>query len=205
MQRRMALAYGAAAFVALGLMLFVGWWQVDGPGAPEPLNHRPLSLTEMEFRLADHNGRPVGPETLLGRPSMVFFGFTFCPDICPTTLSDIADWLDALGEDAERLNVIFITVDPARDTIRAIADYVSYFHPGIRGWTGANAQIARAARGFHVTYERVTTQNGVYTMNHTSSVFMFDAKGRFVSTIDYHEQRQFALPKIRRAMRCETP
>lgn len=204
MRRRMAFTYSMAAIVGLGLALVIGWWQVDGPGALGPLNQRPLSLTEMEFRLTDHDGRPVGPETLLGRPSMVFFGFTFCPDICPTTLSDISNWLDALGEDAERLNVVFITVDPARDTIDTIADYVGYFHPGIRGWTGPNAQIARAALGFRVTYEKVTTENGDYTMNHTSSVFMFDAKGRFVSTIDYHEQREFALPKIRRAIKGAT-
>lgn len=203
MRRRALLGYGAAGLGALGLTLFAGWWQVDGPGAPEPIGQRPLALPSMDFRLTDHDGQPVGPETLIGRASMVFFGFTYCPDVCPTTLSDITGWLDALGEDAERLNVVFITVDPERDTAEAMAEYVGYFHPAIRGWTGPEAQIARAAEGFRAHYERVPTQGGDYTMNHTASVFLFDADGRFVGTIDYHEPREIAVPKIRRAMNEE--
>ena len=186
MRRRAALGYGATGLVALGLTLFAGWWQVDGPGAPEPVGQRPLALSSMDFRLTDHDGQPVGPETLIGRASMVFFGFTYCPDVCPTTLSDITGWLDALGEDAERLNVVFITVDPERDTAEAMEEFVAYFHPAIRGWTGPEAQIARAAEGFRAHYERVPTDGGDYTMNHTASVFLFDAEGRSVSTIDYH-------------------
>ena len=204
MRRRTALGYGAAALGAMGLTLFVGWWRVDGPGAPEAVARLPLPLTEMDFRLTDHEGQPVGPATLVGRPTMVFFGFTFCPDVCPTTLSDISGWLDALGEDAGQMNVVFITVDPDRDTVEAMAEYVGYFHPAIRGWTGAQDQIARAAEGFRASYERVPTDGGDYTMNHTASVFLFDAAGGLVSTIDYHEPREFAVPKIRRALEEET-
>lgn len=201
MRRRAVLGYGAAGLGALGLTLFAGWWRVDGPGAPEPAGQQPLPLTEMDFSLTDHEGRPVGPETLTGRASLVFFGFTWCPDVCPTTLSDISGWLDAMGPDAGRLNVVFISVDPERDTVDAMAEYVGYFHPAIRGWTGDPAQIARAAEGFRAAYEKVPTDNGDYTMNHTASVFLFDADGRFVSTIDYHEPREFAVPKIRRALK----
>src|SRR6056297_248748 len=204
MRRRTALGYGAAALGAMGLTLFVGWWRVDGPGAPEAVARLPLPLTEMDFRLTDHEGQPVGPATLVGRPTMVFFGFTFCPDVCPTTLSDISGWLDALDEDAGQMNVVFITVDPERDTVEAMAEYVGYFHPAICGWTGAQNQIARAAEGFRASYERVPTDGGDYTMNHTASVFLFDAAGGLVSTIDYHEPREFAVPKIRRALEEET-
>lgn len=200
MRRRAALGYSTAALGVFSLALFAGWWQVDGPGAPETSPGWPLPLTAMHFVLTDHEGREVAPDTLVGRPTMVFFGFTFCPDVCPTTLSDISGWLDALGEDAERLNVVFITVDPERDTVTAMADYVGYFHPAIRGWTGSADQIARATEGFRASYERVPTDGGDYTMNHTASVFLFDVEGRFVSTIDYHEPREFAVPKIRRAM-----
>ncbi|UWQ95535.1 SCO family protein [Rhodobacteraceae bacterium M385] len=203
MQRARFLGYGTAAVAAIGLMLFAGWWQVDGPGAPEPIGQRPVPLTEMAFSLTDHEGNAVGPETLLGNPTMAFFGFTYCPDVCPTTLSDISGWLDALGEEASPLNVIFITVDPERDTVSAMAEYVSYFHPAIRGWTGPEEQIARAAEGFRAVFERVTTDNGDYTMNHTASVFLFNAEGQFVTTIDYHEARDFALPKIRRVLQQE--
>ena len=200
MQSRSVLGYGAAVLGVLGLALFVGWWQVDGPGAPVPDDGRPLPLTAMEFDLTDHEGRPVGPDTLVGSPSMVFFGFTYCPDVCPTTLADISGWLDALGGDAEQLNVVFITVDPERDNVDAMAEYVGYFHPAIRGWTGPEEQIALAVEGFRATYEKVPIESGDYTMNHTASVFLFDAGGRFVTTIDYHEPREFAVPKLRRAM-----
>ena len=158
----------------------------------------------MEFRLIDHEGNSVGPDTLIGRATMIFFGFTFCPDVCPTTLSDISGWLDAMGEDADDLNVVFISVDPDRDTKEAMAEYVGYFHPAMRGWTGAPEEIARAAEGFRATYAKVATDDGDYTMNHTASVFLFDTGGRFVSTIDYHESREFAVSKIRRAMQNKT-
>lgn len=204
MRRRTALGYGGAGAGALALTLFAGWWRVDGPGAPEPIGQRPVDLSAMDFRLTDHEGNAVGPDTLIGRPAMVFFGFTYCPDVCPTTLADISGWLDALGEEAEQLNVVFITVDPERDTAGAMADYVSYFHPAIRGWTGPEDQIARAMNGFRASYEKVPTEGGSYTMDHTASVFLFDAEGQFVTMIDYHEPREFALPKIRRALKEET-
>ncbi|WP_167646954.1 SCO family protein [Mameliella alba] len=204
MRRRTILGYGAAGAGALVFALFVGWWQVDGPGAPELEGQRPLALSAMDFSLTDHEGNEVGPETLIGRPAMVFFGFTYCPDVCPTTLSDISGWLDDLGDEANEMSVVFITVDPERDTVDAMSEYVGYFHPAIRGWTGEDEEIAKAVRGFRASYERVPTEGGGYTMNHTASVFLFDAAGRFVTMIDYHEPREFAVPKIRRALEQET-
>ena len=204
MRRRTILRYGAVVAGALVIALFVGWWQVDGPGVPEPEGQRPLALSAMDFSLTDHEGNEVGPETLIGRPAMVFFGFTYCPDVCPTTLSDISGWLDDLGDAARDLNVVFISVDPERDTVEAMAEYVGYFHPSIRGWTGPEEEVARAVRGFRARYERVLTDRGDYTMNHTASVFLFDAAGRFITMIDYHEPREFAAPKIRRALEQET-
>ena len=204
MNRRTALKYAFSGIAAISLTLVVGWWQVDGPGASEQTELRPVSLSEMEFRLSDHEGDEVGPETLIGSPTLVFFGFTYCPDVCPTTLSDISVWLDDLGEEVHGMNVVFITVDPERDTVEAMAEYVSYFHPAIRGWSGPEEEIARAARGFRARYERVPTEGGDYTMNHTASVFLFDAQGQFTTMIDYHEPREFAVPKIRRALNKET-
>lgn len=200
MNRRTALKYAFTGIAAIALTLAIGWWQVDGPGAPEQTGLRPIALSEMEFRLSDHEGDEAGPETLIGRPTMVFFGFTYCPDVCPTTLSDISGWLDDLGDEAEGMNVVFITVDPERDTNEAMAEYVSYFHPSIRGWTGSEEEIARATRGFRARYERVLSDGRDYTMNHTASVFLFDAQGQFTTMIDYHEPRELAVPKIRRAL-----
>ena len=204
MRRRTILGYGAAGAGALVIALFVGWWQVDGPGAPEPKGQLPLALSAMDFSLTDHEGNEVGPETLIGRPTMVFFGFTYCPDVCPTTLSDISGWLDDLGDEANEMSVAFITVDPERDTVDAMSEYVGYFHPAIRGWTGEDEEIEKAVLGFRASYERVPTESGGYTMNHTASVFLFDAAGRFVTMIDYHQPRKFAVPKIRRALEEET-
>ena len=204
MNRRKITVYALAGLAAIALTLVVGWWQVDGPGAPEQTGLRPVALSEMHFRLSDHEGDEVGPETLIGRPTMVFFGFTYCSDVCPTTLSDISGWLDDLGEEVNGMNVVFITVDPERDTVEAMAEYVSYFHPSIRGWTGPEEEIARAAQGFRARYERVSTDGGDYTMNHTASVFLFDDDGQFTTMIDYHEPREFAVPKIRRALNKET-
>jgi len=101
-------------------------------------------------------------------------------------------------------------VDPRRihhrlEDAEAMAEYVGYFHPQIRGWTGSATEIARAAEGFRVRYERVPLDGGDYTMNHTAGVFLFDASGSLVSIIDYHEPRKFALPKIRRALTGSAP
>ena len=131
MNRNALLTYGAMAVGALALTLLAGWWQVDGPGAMTLQSKRPLPLTGMAFRMSDQNGESVGPETLSGKPSLVFFGFTYCPDVCPTTLSDISGWLDDLGEDVAEMNVVFITVDPERDTEAVMAEYISFFHPAI--------------------------------------------------------------------------
>lgn len=200
MTLRSLLTYAALGGSALGLALFVGWYQVDGPGAPGPAGKRPLPLTQMDFQMTDQNGVTVGPASLLNNPSMVFFGFTFCPDVCPTTLSDISGWLDDLGEEVAQMDVVFITIDPERDSVEIMAEYVSYFHPAIQGWRGSPNATKQAAEDFRARYEKIVTEGGDYTMNHTASVFLFDAQGQFAGTIDYHEQREFAVPKIRRVL-----
>ncbi len=195
--------FALAAVLSLTAAIGLGWWQVDGPGAEQAAGKTaaiPSPIGDMSFSMVDHEGAPVGPEDLLGRPSMVFFGFTFCPDVCPTTLADISGWLDDLGPDAERLNVVFISVDPERDTPAAMADYVAAFHPQIHGWTGSPEDVVQAAGAFRVTYKKVPLDDGGYTMDHTASVMLFDATGKFRSAIDYHEPREIAVPKIRLAL-----
>ena len=201
MKKRNFLTYGAVASGALTLTLFAGWWQVDGPGATEPVGKRPLPLTQMEFQMTDQGGAPVGPKALLGNPSMVFFGFTYCPDVCPTTLSDISGWLDDLGKDVAGMNIVFITVDPERDTVDVMAEYVSFFHPAIQGWSGTSDDTRQAAEGFRARYEKISKEGDDYTMNHSASVFLFDTEGEFSGTIDSHEPREFAVPKIRRTFK----
>ena len=148
----------------------------------------------MEFSLTDHRGITTTPQDWLGRPLLAFFGFTFCPDICPTTLSDISGWLEDLGSDADRLNVALISVDPERDTPQVLAEYVANFDPRITGFTGTPDQLTRTAADFRAKFQKIPTDDGDYTMNHTSGVFLFHADGRFGGIIDFHEDRRFAIP-----------
>lgn len=128
MTRREILSLGAAAGLAArlaGLGIGVGYSRWLRPAPPA----LPAALGDTPGRLVDHEGRAVGFPDLVGRAALVFFGFTSCPDVCPTTLGRIALWLDALGEDVARLTQVFVTVDPARDDAATMAAYVSAFHP----------------------------------------------------------------------------
>ena len=199
--RRRALIGSLAGLAAgsVGYMLALGAWQArEQQAADDP---RPLPLTEMGWRLTDHRGQPVTPADWQGRPVMVFFGFTFCPDICPTTLLNISDWMATLGVDADRLTAALVTVDPARDTPEALADYLSNFDPRIIGLTGSAEDIARITRDFRATYQQVPTGDGDYTMDHTAGVFLFRPDGRLANVIDFHENPALAVPKIRRVLR----
>tara|TARA_R110002020_G_scaffold453518_1_gene668421 strand:- start:87 stop:551 length:465 start_codon:yes stop_codon:yes gene_type:complete len=153
----------------------------------------------MSFTLTDHRGATVKPSDWIGRPAMIFFGFTWCPDVCPTTLGDITLWLEELGPDADRLNTVLISVDPERDTPEVLADYLSNFDPRITGLTGPLGEIERAASGFRATFEKIP-QGDRYTMNHTAGVLLFRADGGFGGIVDYHEDRRLAVPKIRRLL-----
>lgn len=132
------------------------------------------------FRLVDHTGTPRTLEDFRGKAVVVFFGFTHCPDVCPTTLAQMALALKQLPEDqARRVQVLFITVDPERDTPEVLARYVPAFHPGFLGLTGEPEAIAEAARSFKVFYQKVPGQRpGGYTLDHSAGTFVFDPQGR---------------------------
>lgn len=196
MNRRHILTGAAASVAAVGFMLTLGWWRSRPDTGRDLL---PVSIADMDFALTDHRGQPFAPPQWLGGPTMVFFGFTFCPDVCPTTLSDISGWLEELGPDADQLNIALISVDPERDTPAALADYLSNFDSRILGLTGALPEIEKAASGFRAMFEKLP-RDGDYTMNHTAGVFLFDADGRFTTIIDFHEDRRFVIPKIRRSL-----
>lgn len=202
MRRRKLILGGAGLLGAFGFTLGLGAWRSGDlrlTAVRETENGRP-DLSRMAWRLIDDQGNPVVPQDWLGQASMVFFGFTWCPDVCPTTLMDIADWLEGLGQDADRIRVAMITVDPERDSPEILAEYLSNFDIRIRGLTGSADAVAKAAEAFGVTYTRLPRDDGDYTMNHTSGVFVFRPSGELASTIDFHEERRFAVPKIRRAI-----
>ncbi|NOT40164.1 MAG: SCO family protein [Alphaproteobacteria bacterium] len=152
------------------------------------------------FRLTDQNGIVVTERTVLGRPSIVFFGFAYCPDVCPTTLASMTALLGRLGGDADKLGAYFVTVDPERDTVAALKTYLSSFDKRIRGLTGPTDQIAAIARPLGVFYER-SGSGSSYTMDHTASVFLLDAQGRLHGTIAYREDASVAEEKVRALLR----
>ncbi len=131
-----------------------------------------------------------------GRPSAVFFGFTHCPEVCPTTLGDIARWFDELGAEAGDLQVYFLTVDPERDSAQVLGDYVSRV-PGVSGVTGSRAETDKAIRAFRVIARKVPLEGGDYTMDHTASVMLFDRQGNFVQIVRCQEPLATAIPKLR--------
>lgn len=151
------------------------------------------------FELVDQNGKAVSEADILGKPTMIFFGYTFCPNVCPTTLSDMTVWLKELGPSADKLNAVFISIDPERDTVKAVKDYLSSFDPRIRGFTGTPEQIAHVVKTYRAYYRKVPGENGgPYLMDHTAGVYMMDAKDQFVGLIDYPETKANAVAKLKR-------
>lgn len=137
------------------------------------------------FSLTAQDGRTVTEKDLLGGPSIVFFGFTHCPDICPTALYDIGQIYSALGADGDKLKVFFMTVDPERDTQELLKTYLSSFDPRITGLTGSTDSIAQTMKVYRAYARKVPLENGNYTMDHTALVYLMDAQGRFVSSLHF--------------------
>src|SRR5215510_7202452 len=133
------------------------------------------------FQLVDQDGRKVTDEDFRGRPFLVFFGFTHCPEICPTTLFEVSEIIRNLGPDGDRVRAIFITVDPERDTPSALKEYLSSFDPRLSGLTGDLDAIAAVAKSYRAFYRKVPLDQGGYTMDHTAIVYLMDKQGRFVA------------------------
>ncbi len=149
------------------------------------------------FALVNDRGEPVTDVDLRGHPSLMFFGYTFCPDVCPTALTDVTSWLADLGDEAGDLAVYFVTVDPERDVVDRLHDYLSVFDPRIVGVTGPVDDVHAMLDAFHVYYQRGEDVPGGYLMNHYASFYMLDGDGQFVGAIAYDEARDDAEAKIR--------
>jgi len=150
------------------------------------------------FTLVDDTGAQVSEADLKGKPTVMYFGYTFCPEVCPTTLTDLAQWMQMIGQDADRLNYVFVTVDPERDTPKVMHDYVSAFDPRIRGLTGTSEQIAKVAKEYGVYYKRIPTSDGGYVRDHSAVLYMMDPNVRFVGVIPYQEDTAKAVAKLKK-------
>jgi protein SCO1 len=150
------------------------------------------------FNLIDQEGRAVTDQDMKGRPFLVFFGFTHCPDICPTALFEISEIMRRLGPDAERLRALFITVDPERDDPKLLKDYLSSFDPHLSGLTGSPEQIAAVAKSYRVYFKKVPLPDGGYTMDHTAIVYLMDKQGRFVAPFSLKRTTEAAAADLRK-------
>jgi protein SCO1/2 len=150
------------------------------------------------FTLTTQAGEKLSDTDLKGKPFAVVFGFTRCPEVCPTTLWEMTQALKALGPDADKLRMLFISVDPTRDTPEFLARYLQSFDKHITGLTGTEAEIAAVGKEYRIYYEKVPTDDGDYTMNHTATIFLMDAEGQFTGTIAYGEDMEMRLRKLRR-------
>ncbi len=150
------------------------------------------------FSLVDTAGKTVTDKDFTGKPFAVFFGFTHCPDICPTTLADMGDWLKGLGADADRIKLTMITVDPERDTPAALAAYMTAFDPRITAMTGSRLQIDAVLLAYRAYAKKVETGGGEYTVDHSAPVYLMDASGRFWSVVSRSEGTDGVIAKLKK-------
>lgn len=150
------------------------------------------------FQLTSHKGELVSDADLKGKPFALFFGFTHCPDVCPTTLWELSELMKALGPDAEKLTVVFVTVDPERDTVDVLSNYLTSFDPRLVGLTGTPEQTESMIKLFRAYSKKVPTAGDGYTMDHTATVYLMNREGKLAGTLDRHEQASIHLEKLRR-------
>jgi protein SCO1/2 len=150
------------------------------------------------FQLTDQSGQPVTEKNLKGRPSLIFFGFTHCPDVCPTSLFEISEVLRAMGNDAGKVNAFFVSVDPERDTQGAMKDYLSSFDPHLKGLTGDPEQVSKVLSAYRVYAKKVPLKDGDYTMDHTALIYLMDRDGHFVAPFNLKRSPEEAAADLKR-------
>lgn len=191
---RLLLTFGAflaGLVVCFGVVLIVS-------GRMSPPSAQQTAAIGGPFELTDQNGRKVTDLDLKGKPSLVFFGFTHCAEICPTTLFEISEILRKLGPDGDRVRGVFITVDPERDTPQALKEYLSSFDPRLSALTGDPAAVAAVAKAYRVYYKKVPLDDGSYNMDHTAIVYLMDKEGRFISPFSLKRATEAAAAELRR-------
>jgi protein SCO1/2 len=188
------LRYALWALVAVAGIIFGALLvmpdKTSGPVPGEPFGR--------SFTLVDHDGEPITQAAFRGHPTAVFFGFTHCPDICPTTLYELNGLIEKLGPQGEGLAAYFVSVDPERDPPELLKQYVTAISGRIVGITGEPADVAAMLEGFHVYARKVPLDGDDYTMDHTASIFLLDSAGAFVGTIGHDEDLDNALAKLKR-------
>lgn len=173
-QRRFWIAALAVIAAACGLMFARLMQQANGPPRP---------AIGGAFTLVDTAGKPFTERDLAGKPYAMFFGYTRCPDVCPTSLALLSQLRVKLGAKADRLNIVFVSVDPGIDTPESIGNYLALFHMPVIGLTGTEAQVDAIASAYKVVYAKVPDSAGGYSIDHTAAIYLMDAKGAFVDLL----------------------
>ena len=185
--------WAAVAVVAA----LLGWLTYQMTTSNDRLEAGPFGVP---FELVAQTGQPISEKAFTGKPSAVFFGFTHCPEVCPTTLFELNGWLEKVDPGGARLQAYFVSVDPERDTPEILGQYVSNVSKRITGISGPPDKVMEMVKGFRVYAKKVPLDEknpaGDYTMDHTASVFLLDASGRFVGTIAYGENPETAVKKL---------
>ncbi|MBO9124736.1 MULTISPECIES: SCO family protein [unclassified Rhizobium] len=187
-----------AVWVAVFLMAgILGWLTLNVTQTKEVASDGPFGVP---FTLVAQDGKPITEQAFRGKPSAVFFGFTHCPEVCPTTLFELDGWLKQVDPNGDKLHAYFVSVDPERDTPDVMNQYVSNVSKRIVGISGAPDKVADVIKGYRVYAKKVPVDennpNGDYTMDHTASVFLLDSQGRFAGTIAYGENPDTAVKKL---------
>ncbi len=183
------------AVFALGLTAIVGTTVAFLPSGPKP---PPISVIGGAFRLESSGGGVLDSRTLIGKPYLVFFGFTQCPTVCPTTLADLGNLLDAFAREGGDLRAYYVTVDPERDTPEVMREYMASFSDRITGLTGSPEAIERVARAFRAEVKRVPLPGGGTTIEHSLMVYMMDRDGGFAGPLDLEAGHPLALKQLHR-------
>jgi protein SCO1 len=194
-QRTSRILLVLGAFVA-GLVLFSAVVFIVTGRSPAPIAMP--SAVGGPFNLVDQNSKPITDKDMNGHPFLVFFGFTHCPDVCPTTLFEVSEILRALGPGAKDVRALFITVDPERDTPKVLKDYLSSFDPRVIGVTGDEASIAAVIKAYRVYAKKVPQDGGGYTMDHTAIVYLMGKDGRFVTPFNMKRRPNEAAEDLKR-------
>ena len=168
------------------------WGQAFNRSAPSQV---PVQLGGA-FEMTAHTGETVTDKTFEGKLLLIFFGYTFCPDVCPTTMSNVALALDALGDNAASVQALFVTVDPARDTPEVLAEYAPAFHPGILGLSGTPEQTASIAKAYSAYYAKADGSDPDYLMDHTVFIYLMDRDGSFLKLFSYPTEPQDMASEI---------
>lgn len=189
--RPLVIATAFAASLVVGLLIM--FWAMGGVSKVA----QPAAIGG-PFQLTDQNGKAVTDKSLKGKPTLIFFGYTHCPDVCPTSLFEISEVLRALGRDADKVNAIFISVDPERDTPATMKDYLSSFDPHLQGLSGDPAETAKVISSYRVYAKKVPTKDGDYTMDHTALIYLMDRDGRFVSPFNLKRTPEEAAVDLKR-------